>query len=337
LQLQIKKATKTQSRLRLALVGISGSGKTYSSLQIAAGLGQRVLLLDTEHGSASKYADEFQFDVLELESFDPRTYIEAIELGEGEGYDVLIVDSLSHAWSGKGGALELVDQAARRNSSGNSFAAWRDVTPLHNRLIDKIVGCRSHLIATMRAKTEYVQEKDERGKTIIRKVGLAPVQRDQMEYEFDVVGDIDDAHNLRITKSRCRFLSDQFVHLPTENQKIIRILSDWLGQGKAGGQNGHQLTDEPLEALPDVSSATTDDLRARLALLKAQQPDHPQKREIAQELRRRKQQANSRQPEKLELAQKLRPYKIPRRAFPMWSCRRRPSTRCSLKPAARRG
>ena len=102
-----KRATKTQIRLRLALSGASGSGKTMSSLAIASHLGQRIAVIDTERGSASRYADLFEFDVLELESFHPTKYISAIKAAESAGYDVLIIDSLSHAWIGKDGELDL--------------------------------------------------------------------------------------------------------------------------------------------------------------------------------------------------------------------------------------
>lgn len=222
----IKRASRQNTRIKMALVGISGSGKTYSALSIARGLGDRVLLIDTEHGSASKYS-EFQFDTIELDTHDPRNFVECIRLAETEGYDVLIIDSLSHAWMGREGALELVDNAAKRSNSGNSFAAWRNVTPLHNQLIDAIVGCRIHLIATMRAKTEYVQERDERtGKTTPRKIGLAPVQRDQMEYEFDIVGDLTQEHELVITKTRCTILADQVVARP--GAELAETLKEWL-------------------------------------------------------------------------------------------------------------
>ena len=108
------KATKQEAKLRLALAGPSGSGKTYTALQIATHLGGPIALVDTERGSARKYADLFSFDVLELDSFHPERYIEAIHEAEEAGYAVLILDSLSHAWAGKDGALELVDKAAKR-------------------------------------------------------------------------------------------------------------------------------------------------------------------------------------------------------------------------------
>ena len=125
--LAFQKATKRQAKLRMALIGPSGSGKTFTALTLATALGKRVGVIDTEHGSASKYADRFAFDCLNLTSFSPGTYVEAIAAAAAAGFDVLIIDSLSHAWSGKDGALEQVDKKAAASRSGNSFTAWRDV------------------------------------------------------------------------------------------------------------------------------------------------------------------------------------------------------------------
>jgi len=164
--------------------------------------------------------------VQELESFHPQRYIEAIREAQAAGYDVLIIDSLSHAWMGKDGALELVDKAAKRNPSGNSFAAWRDVTPLHNALVDTMVATRLHIIVTLRSKMEYVQEKDEKGKTVIRKVGLQPVQRDGLEYEFDVVGDLDQDNTLVVSKTRCSALLAAVISKP--GRELAATLAEWL-------------------------------------------------------------------------------------------------------------
>lgn len=224
-----QKATKRQSRLRLALVGPSGSGKTYTALNIAKHLGDRVAVVDTERGSASKYADEFAFDAMELETFHPQKYIGAIHEAEAGGYDVLIIDSLSHAWMGKDGALEQVDRAAKRSQSGNTFGAWREVTPLHNALVDAILQAKCHIIVTMRAKTEYVLETNERGKQVPRKVGMAPVQRDGLEYEFDVVADLDLANNFVVSKSRCKALTGAVI--PTAGKEVADTLRAWLTDG----------------------------------------------------------------------------------------------------------
>lgn len=225
------KATKRQSYGRLALIGPSGSGKTYSALRIASAMGKRVAVIDTERGSASKYADVFGFDVLELESHAPARYVEALRLAEAEGYEVVIVDSLSHAWAGKDGALEQVDRAAKRSQSGNTFMAWRDVTPQHNALVDALVQLRAHLIVTMRAKTEYVFEEDGRGKKVPKKVGLAPIQRDGLEYEFDVVGEVNLAHDLVVSKSRCPAMADQIYPMPGED--VAAVFLGWLRSGEA--------------------------------------------------------------------------------------------------------
>jgi len=236
--LTFKKATKTSARLRLALLGPAGSGKTYSALAIAAGLGQRIAVIDTEHGSASKYADRFGFDVLELTTFAPRTYVEALAAAEAEGYDVIVVDSLSHAWMGKDGALEQVDRKAS-GGKGNSFDAWRSVTPQHNALVEAMLRCRAHLLVTMRVKTDYIVEEDSRGKKVPRKVGLAPVQRDGLEYEFDVVLDVSPDHVATVSKTRCPDLTDQAFDRP--GAEVARILKAWLSDGPAPAAPVHSL------------------------------------------------------------------------------------------------
>lgn len=237
-----KKATKTQSRLRMALMGPAGSGKTYSALTIGQHLGSKIAVIDTERGSASKYADLFEFDVLELDHHSPQEYIAAIQAAAKEGYDLLIIDSLSHAWSGRGGALELVDSAAARSKSGNSFMAWRDVTPLHNQLVDAILAAPMHIVVTMRTKTEYIQERDERtGKTMPKKIGMAPIQRDGMEYEFDVVGELDLDNTLVVSKTRCSALRGAVIREPGAN--LASILHTWLTSGAPRGDKP-QTVDE---------------------------------------------------------------------------------------------
>lgn len=223
------KATKKKSKLRLALVGPSGSGKTYTALSIATNLGKRVAVIDTERGSASKYADLFSFDALDLESFSPQSYIDAIHAAAKAGYDVLVIDSLSHAWMGAGGALEQVDNIAKRSQSRNSFNAWREVTPLHNAMVDAIIRAPLHVVTTMRAKTEYVLEKDDRGKSVPRKVGIQPVQRDGMEYEFDVVGDLTDDNDFLVGKTRCPALAGKVFK--KAGADVAAILTTWLTDG----------------------------------------------------------------------------------------------------------
>ena len=225
------RATKLEAKLRLALAAPSGAGKTYTALQLATYLGGPIALIDTERGSASKYADLFTFDVRELDSFHPQRYIDAIHEAEQDGYSALIIDSLSHAWAGKDGALDLVDKAAKRlathyrSGREDSFAAWREVTPIHNALVDAMVQSRVHLIVTLRTKTEYVVETKD-GKMAPRKIGLAPIQRENLEYEFDVAADLDQEHTLIVHKSRCPALAGGVF--PNPGKDVADILLAWL-------------------------------------------------------------------------------------------------------------
>jgi hypothetical protein len=238
-------ATRKKLKLRLALVGPTGSGKTYTALRIAMAIakaqgGLRVALADSEHRSASKYVgevdnddNEFQFDVVDLGSlqgrFSVENYRRVIHEAAQGGYGILVIDSLSHAWAGPGGLLEFVDQQAKKNR-GNSFAGWRDATPLHNMLIDDMLAAPLHLIVTMRSKTEWVMEPGRNGKTAPRKVGMQPVQRDGLEYEFDVVGDMEaDTHSIMITKSRCSAVADAVIQKP--GARFAQALVDWLDAG----------------------------------------------------------------------------------------------------------
>lgn len=229
MKFEIKKASKSQAKARVALMGPPGAGKTFSALSVARHLGGRIILIDTERGSASKYADEFDFEVIELDTFNPKTYIAAIHSAEDAGADVIIIDSLSHAWIGKDGALEMVDRAAS-GSNKNSFTAWKDVTPLHNGLVDAILRSKAHVFVTLRTKTEYVIEANERGRQVPRKVGLGAVQRDGIEYEFDIVGVLDMENNLTITKTRCRLLTPNET-IAKPGKDLARTLTAWLSSG----------------------------------------------------------------------------------------------------------
>jgi hypothetical protein len=227
-----KKATKFDAKLRLGLAGPAGSGKTRTSLAVGSSLvpNAKVAVVDTERGSASKYSDLYEFDVVELESFHPQNCVDAIHAAEEGGYDVIIIDSLSHFWMGKDGELEQVDRIAKRSNSTNTFAAWRDVTPLHHKLVDAIMGSKCHVIVTLRVKTEWVLEPNAQGKMTPRKVGMAPVMKDGVEYEMDVFGDITHNNELVITKSRCDAIAGQtFVKAGAD---VAEILRDWLKGAK---------------------------------------------------------------------------------------------------------
>jgi hypothetical protein len=228
------KATKRKARARIALAGPSGSGKTYSALSLATHLNAgSIALLDTEHGSASKYADIFDFDALDMAPpYHPDRFVEAIAAAAAAGYGVLILDSLSHAWNGSGGLLEIVDEIGRRLRSQNSFAAWKDATPIQNRLVEAMLTAPLHIIATMRSKQEYVLEQVERnGRTVTqpKKVGMAPVQRDSFEYEFDIFAEMTVENDLIISKTRCPLLAGRVF--PKPGIEPARTIAEWLSSG----------------------------------------------------------------------------------------------------------
>lgn len=249
------KAQRRQARLRLGIIGPSGSGKTMTSLRVAKGLAGdgKVAVIDTEHGSASLYSDKAEFDVCNLDSFEVERYVAAINEADAAGYSVIIIDSLSHAWAGKGGILEFVDKAGKRGG-GNNFSAWRDATPRHNQLIETILGCRCHVIATLRSKVEHVIE-TVNGRTQVRKVGLQPVQRDGMEYEFTICGDMTDQHELIITKTRAAFLKDEIIREPGES--FGERLAEWLNSGEPARIENPISGDKLVaDTLPLISKAT---------------------------------------------------------------------------------
>jgi hypothetical protein len=249
------KATKRKARLRLALAGPSGSGKTYSALAVASGIGGRIAVIDTEHGSASLYADRFDFDVMEMSPpFAPERFVEAIREASA-AYDVLIIDSITHEWSGEGGILDIHDKLTRASKSGNSYAVWAEVTPRHNKLLDAILRAPIHLIATLRAKTEYVIQ-DVGGKSVPRKVGLAPVQRDGFEYEFTTVLELSlDGHLATVSKDRTG-LFDGRDPAPL-SAETGRMLVEWL----ESGQDAPAFDVEAARARI-ARAATLDDLKA---------------------------------------------------------------------------
>ena len=222
-------ATKEAAKARIALSGPSGAGKTYTALMLAHALADKVAVIDTERGSASKYVglNGWQFDTLQPQSYAPLSLVEALGAAAGAEYGCVVVDSLSHYWEGTDGMLEQVD---RRGRNGNNFAGWKEARPDERRMVDALIGFPGHVIVTMRAKTEYVIEENERGKKVPRKVGLKPVQRDGIEYEFDLVGDLDHDNTLTVSKSRIHTLAKAVIPLPGED--FAKQIESWLSDGE---------------------------------------------------------------------------------------------------------
>lgn len=223
-------ATKKKSKLRLAIMGVSGSGKTFTALRIATGIAggiaEKIALIDTEEGSASKYSDRFKFLEKTVNNASIDALINIIDYVNKSDIEVLIIDSLSHAWQE---LLDEIDRLAKTKYQGNSFRAWGEGTPKQKRLVKAILQCKAHVIVTMRAKTEHVQEKDERGKTIIRKVGTGVEQGKGIEYEFDMLIDLSQDHIAQVTKDRTGKFQDSLIDRPDEN--FGKQLKDWLDDG----------------------------------------------------------------------------------------------------------
>lgn len=257
------KAVKQQLKARIALAGVAGTGKTYSALAIASGLGEKIALIDTERESALLYADLFKFFHCPLPTGNPEEYIIAIEEAGKEGFDVLIIDSFSHAWDGIDGALELVDKATKRSRSKNSFTdGWKEVTPLHRRLIDAILSSPCHVIATMRSKTAYeLEERD--GKKVPVKLGLAPIQRAGVEFEFTITADMNLDNEMIVSKTRCPKFKRAVIKEP--GRQFGEELLAWLNNGEAPPPpppptNGHSNGTAERERVRDGIAARRSEL-----------------------------------------------------------------------------
>lgn len=224
MELKIRKAERKQRKARIAIAGPSGSGKTMTALRLAQGLktSGRILVLDTERASSTLYADKIDFDQVDLPDYEYETFLSGIKLAAEGDYDVLIIDSVSHAWES---FLE-----AHGKMQGNSFTNWAKITPKYNDLIRAMVTYPGHIIATMRAKTEYVLSENDKGKQTPQRVGMGVIMRPGSEYEFDVVMMGDVHHNFTVEKTRLDWLADKIITKPGE--ELGKQIREWLDSGK---------------------------------------------------------------------------------------------------------
>lgn len=272
---ELRRAQRKRTKLKLGISAASGSGKTISSLIFAYGLVKgehpdwtdeqiwdKIGVIDSENGSSELYTEYTVKDTgfhigtfwtIPISApFTPEKYIDAIETLEKEGFEVCIIDSMTHLWNGQGALLERQGNVAKR--TGNSYTAWREITPIFNRFVDTMLQCNMHVIATIRAKVEYVQEKDSKGHTTIRKVGMAPVFRDGIEYEFSMFMDIDSDHQAHVTKDRTGILDDEYFVI---NGKEAEKVAKWLSTGAEMKPN--EPPAQPVKAEPktEVEKPTT--------------------------------------------------------------------------------
>lgn len=254
---KVKKAKREKIFAKVALMAPSGGGKTYSSLRLATGMAEeikkqtgkdaRILLGNTEQKRGYYYANEFDYDIVDIDApHNPEKYVEFIEFAVSEGYDILIIDSSSHEWEGKGGCLELQQQA------GGTYQSWAKVTPRHNKFINAIADSPIHIIATMRGKDQYEVNRDDRGKTSVQKLGVGAKQRDGFEYEFTCTFLIDQKTNCaEAQKDNTHIFENEGSTLLTEKhgQKIIQ----WANSGE-----GYT----PVVRKEEPEAPATDDLAA---------------------------------------------------------------------------
>ena len=238
MQLQITKAERKQKKSKIILSGPAKSGKTLTALRVGRGLvgpEGRILLLDSERGSATLYANDAdygcEFFHADLPNADPETYIAGLYQAAKLGYDLVIIDSLSHGWEA---VLEMHTAETLKQKTTNSFTAWAPITPIYRRLINAILSYPGHTIVTARAKSAYVLEEVEKNgkkQQAPKKVGMAPILRPGSEFEFDLIGQMDIDHNLIVEGTRYRFLDGKVINKPGE--ELGQEISAWLGSGKA--------------------------------------------------------------------------------------------------------
>jgi hypothetical protein len=225
----IKKAERFNAKLRIGLFGASGSGKTTSALLLAQGIVgdlSKVVVIDTERGSADLYAHLGDYSTLSLEPpYSPERYIQALKECQNAGFEVIIVDSITHEWNGKGGCLEI-----HESMTGNSYTNWAKVTPRHNAFIDAVLDAKAHVICCGRVKDDVVLNLNDKGKQAPEKVGLKAITRDGFDYEMTLCFDIDAKHNATSSKDRTGLFdkTPAFVITPETGE----VLKQWANSGK---------------------------------------------------------------------------------------------------------
>lgn len=228
--MELRKATRQKAKLRIGVSGPSGSGKTYSALILAKSIASdmnKVAIIDTENGSADLYSHLGEYNVITLQApYTPERYIEAITACEKGGMEVIIIDSVTHEWDGKGGLLESNELLGQTRFKGNTWAAWSVTTPRHQKFLESITSSGIHIITTARSKTDTIQTEDKK----IKKVGLKEIQREGFEYELTVNFTLDrDGHYATASKDRTEIFIDKDPFVITD--ETGKLLKNWSEQG----------------------------------------------------------------------------------------------------------
>jgi hypothetical protein len=259
------RAKRTKVPLKIAMTGATGSGKTFSALLLAFGLGSKVAVVDTENESASLYEHLGEFDVNNIYApFTVKKYTDAIREAEKMGYEVLVIDSGSHVWNASGGLLQ--QKEAKDAAGGNSFTNWATVSKQYEEFKSVILESRMHIIFCMRSKMEHVQEKDDRtGKTVVKKLGLAPVMRDGIEYEFTILFDIQSDHTAIATKDRTGVFDGWLSPI---SEKHGKALTEW--QAGAKEATVEMATADQIEKLAKAYAGIGQEWKAPASMTLAQ-------------------------------------------------------------------
>ena len=243
--MQLRKATRKKAKIRLGFSAVSGGGKTFSALLVAKGIcgeWNKIAIIDSENNSADLYAHLGIYNVLPIAApFSPEKYIEAIKTCEKAGMEVIIIDSITHEWDGKGGCLEIVE------SLGGKYQDWAKVTPRHQAFIDAIIQSPCHVITTVRRKQDYEMIKDGNGKIKVEKSGLREITREGFEYELTINLELDSKHNASASKDRTGLFMNKPAFIPTE--KTGELIRQWCEQGEEAfdvkpGSEWHQRVEE---------------------------------------------------------------------------------------------
>ena len=258
--MSFKQAERTQLYLRCALFGPSGSGKTMTALRMAKGIASKMNLpfavIDTEARSASKYSDRIPFDVDNLERKTVDHYIDSMKEAAKSGYKVLVIDSLSHAWRE---LTDEVDRLAEKSTSKNTFSPWAKVNPKQKRFIDAILNYPGHIIATMRSSTEWIIGENKNGKSIPEKIGLKPEQGKGIEFEFDLLIEMNQKHEATITKDRTGKFQDEVIDKPGED--FGGVLYSWLSEGTKPSEipvQNHIVSNQKVKENPAPTGGKTE-------------------------------------------------------------------------------
>jgi hypothetical protein len=230
--MQLRKATRKKAKIRLGLSAVSGAGKTFSALLIAKGIcgdWNKIAIIDSENNSADLYAHLGDYNVLSVSApFTPEKYVEAIHNCEKADMEVIIIDSISHEWDGKGGCLEIVE------SLGGKYQDWAKVTPRHQAFIEAILYSPCHIITTVRRKQDYEMIKDNNGKVKVEKSGLREITREGFEYELTINLEMDTNHNASASKDRTNLFMGKPAFVPSE--KTGELIAQWCEQGEEAFQ-----------------------------------------------------------------------------------------------------